>query len=97
MLVCIWKVLLGCDGINSLVAQWLGFEKPIYTGSWAIRAYADLENGHGFSPKARQFVGHGIRFGLIPCNNQIVHWNLTWKPSDQGKKSKFINKQLKIR
>ncbi|XVE93891.1 hypothetical protein REPUB_Repub01dG0233200 [Reevesia pubescens] len=55
------KVLIGCDGVNSLVAKWLGFEKPVFTGSSAIRAYADFKICHGFGPKARQFIGNGLR------------------------------------
>ncbi|XVE48829.1 hypothetical protein DITRI_Ditri01bG0033800 [Diplodiscus trichospermus] len=79
------KVLIGCDGINSLVAKWLGFQKPVLTGSMAIRAYAVFENGHGFGPKARQFISNGQRFLLLPCDERMVHWGLTWKPSDQEK------------
>ncbi|XVF45568.1 hypothetical protein PTKIN_Ptkin02bG0216600 [Pterospermum kingtungense] len=74
-----------CDGINSLVAKWLGFKKPVSTGSWAIRGYANFENGHSFCPKARQFIGHGLRLGLVPCNQRIAYWFLTWKSSNQEK------------
>ncbi|XVF45566.1 hypothetical protein PTKIN_Ptkin02bG0216400 [Pterospermum kingtungense] len=89
------KVLIGCDGINSGVAKWLGFKKPVSTGSWAIRAYADFENGHGFGPKARQFIGHGLRLGLLPCNQRIVHWFLTWKPSNQEEELEDNSTKLK--
>ncbi|XVF45565.1 hypothetical protein PTKIN_Ptkin02bG0216300 [Pterospermum kingtungense] len=89
------KVLIGCDGINSLVAKWLGFKNPVSTGSWAIRGFADFENGHGFGPKARQFIGHGLRLGLIPCNQRIAYWFLTWKPSNQEEELEDDSTKLK--
>ncbi|XVE48831.1 hypothetical protein DITRI_Ditri01bG0034000 [Diplodiscus trichospermus] len=79
------KVLIGSDGVNSVVAKWLGFQKPVFTGGLAIRAYAVFENGHGLGPKVRQFIGNGPRFLVLPCDERIVHWAFTWKPSDQDK------------
>ncbi|XP_021775247.1 uncharacterized protein LOC110739100 [Chenopodium quinoa] len=34
------KVLIGCDGVNSVVAKWLGFKPPSLTGRSAIRGCA---------------------------------------------------------
>ncbi|XWS67721.1 hypothetical protein CRYUN_Cryun04dG0029800 [Craigia yunnanensis] len=89
------KVLIGCDGVNSLVAKWLGFEKPVFTGSSVIRASIDFKNGHGFDPKARQFIGNGLRLGLLPCNERIVHWFLTWKPSNHEEELEENSTKLK--
>ncbi|OMO74064.1 Monooxygenase, FAD-binding protein [Corchorus olitorius] len=75
------KVLIGCDGVNSLVAKWLGFEKPTFTGRSTLRGFADLKNGHGFKQEFKQFVGKGVRSGFIPCNDRIVYWFLTWNPA----------------
>ncbi|KAE8719137.1 zeaxanthin epoxidase [Hibiscus syriacus] len=41
------KVLIGCDGVNSVVAKWLGLEKPVFTGRSAIRGSTKFEGGHG--------------------------------------------------
>ncbi|KAK8370656.1 hypothetical protein V6Z11_A01G189100 [Gossypium hirsutum] len=51
------KVLIGCDGVNSVVAKWLGFKAPVFTGRLAIRGYTKFNDGHGLGPKFRQFVG----------------------------------------
>ncbi|MFQ6622809.1 hypothetical protein Gotur_002292 [Gossypium turneri] len=75
------KVLIGCDGVNSVVAKWLGFKKPVFTGRLAIRGYTKFKDGHGLGPKFRQFVGKGLRFGFLPCNDEDFHWFLTWTPS----------------
>ena len=77
-------MLIGCDGVNSVVAKWLGFEKPVFTGRSAFRGYADFKSGHAFKPEFRQFVGKGVRSGFFPCDDHIVYWFLTWFPSSPG-------------
>ncbi|XVF67961.1 hypothetical protein PTKIN_Ptkin10aG0164100 [Pterospermum kingtungense] len=77
------KVLIGCDGVNSVVANWLGFKKPVSTGRSAFRGYADFKTGHGFKPEFRQFMGKGVRSGFLPCDDYHVYWFLTWFPTSQ--------------
>ncbi|KAF0914632.1 hypothetical protein E2562_030697 [Oryza meyeriana var. granulata] len=76
------KVLIGCDGVNSVVAKWLGLGKPSYSGRLATRGLARYPDGHGFDPKFKMFVGHGFRAGVIPCNETDVYWFFTWSPSE---------------
>ncbi|KAL6645195.1 hypothetical protein ACP70R_016803 [Stipagrostis hirtigluma subsp. patula] len=76
------KVLIGCDGINSVVAKWLGLAKPSYTGRWAARGLGHFPDGHGFEPKFLQFIGRGFRSGMRPCNETDIYWFFTWTPSD---------------
>ncbi|KAM3315312.1 hypothetical protein ACQJBY_033816 [Aegilops geniculata] len=75
------KVLIGCDGINSVVAKWLGFAKTSDSGRRATRGHAKYPDGHGFEPKMLQFSGQGFRAGLVPCNRTDVYWFFTWSPS----------------
>ncbi|XP_039054850.1 monooxygenase 2-like isoform X1 [Hibiscus syriacus] len=77
------KVLIGCDGINSVVAKWLDLKKPAFTGRSAIRGNANFKGGHGFEPKFRLFVGKGVRSGFLPCDDENVYWFLTWTPSSK--------------
>ncbi|PUZ42792.1 hypothetical protein GQ55_9G610100 [Panicum hallii var. hallii] len=79
------KVLIGCDGINSVVAKWLGLAKPSYSGRSAARGLAHYPDGHGFEPKFLQFVGHGFRSGMLPCNETDIYWFFTWTPSEHYK------------
>ncbi|XP_038974088.1 monooxygenase 2-like [Phoenix dactylifera] len=79
------KVLIGCDGVNSVVARWLGLKKPAFTGRSASRGFAEFPNGHGFKPEFAQYSGEGFRAGLLPCNERIVYWFFTWTPSEQEK------------
>ncbi|KAI5002476.1 hypothetical protein ZWY2020_027126 [Hordeum vulgare] len=75
------KVLVGCDGINSVVARWLGLAKPSHSGRSATRGLALYPDGHGLPPKFLQFFGHGFRFGFMPCNDTDVYWFYTWSTS----------------
>ncbi|KAI3446276.1 hypothetical protein Pfo_002941 [Paulownia fortunei] len=77
------KVLIGCDGVNSVVAKFLGFSKPSFTGRASIRGYVDCKDGHGFEPNFLQFFGNGVRYGVTPCDDHGVYWFFTYIPSLQ--------------
>ena len=78
-------MLIGCDGLNSVVAKWLGFETPRFTGRTAVRGCNFFKDFHGFESKFYQFFGEGVRSGVIPCDPNSVYWFFTWKPSNEGK------------
>lgn len=75
------NVLVGCDGVNSVVAKWLGLPKPILSGRSATRGLAEYPDGHSFGPEILQFIGQGFRSGVLPCTDTSVYWNYTWYPS----------------
>lgn len=71
--------------MNSVVAKYLGFEKPSTIATRAsIRGYVECENGHGFEPEFLQFFGNGVRYGVTPCDDRGVYWFFTYTPSPQG-------------
>ncbi|CAL9085739.1 unnamed protein product [Musa textilis] len=72
------KVLIGCDGINSTVAKWLGLKEPTFSGRCAARGFAVFEEGHGFKPEFAQYFGRGCRAGLLPCDDNSMYWFFTW-------------------
>ncbi|CAN8276763.1 unnamed protein product [Cochlearia groenlandica] len=71
------KVLVGCDGVYSVVGKWLGFKNLATTARSAIRGLTHFPEGHGFGKKFFQFYGNGVRSGFIPCDNNTVYWFLT--------------------
>ncbi|GMY05408.1 monooxygenase 2-like [Fagus crenata] len=89
------KVLIGCDGVNSGVARWLGFKKPASTGRFSIRGFADFKDSHGFEPKSMQFFGNGVRFGFVPCDDNTVYWFFTSTPSNQEKEREHSPAKMK--
>ncbi|KMT01371.1 hypothetical protein BVRB_9g213820 [Beta vulgaris subsp. vulgaris] len=91
------KILVGCDGVNSVVAKWLGFKQPALTGRSAIRGCAYYKEGHGFEPKFQLFVGNSARYGIIPCDDTAVYWFFTWSPSAQESRTLQEADQLKLK
>ncbi|XP_004497185.1 monooxygenase 2-like [Cicer arietinum] len=77
------KVLIGCDGVNSVVAKWLGLKKASYTERYATRGYADLKNTHQLEPIFMQYFGKGFRAGAIPCDQKGVYWFFTCISQDE--------------
>ena len=80
-----WKVLIGCEGINSVVAKWLGFKQAVASGRSSIRGYTKFKDSHGFGSKFLQFFGNGVRSGFLSCDDKTIYWFFTWYTSPQGK------------
>ncbi|XP_048128133.1 monooxygenase 2-like isoform X2 [Rhodamnia argentea] len=78
------KVLIGCDGVNSAVAKWLGFKKPAFVGRSSIRGCAYYKHGHSFEPKFFQYFGKGVRSGVVPCDNKSIYWFFTFSSSSKN-------------
>ncbi|PPR98455.1 hypothetical protein GOBAR_AA22230 [Gossypium barbadense] len=78
------KVLIGCDGVNSVVAKWLGLQKPAFAGRSAVRGNAHFKSGHGFEHKFKQLIGKVGRLGFLPCDDENVFWFFTWIPATKG-------------
>ncbi|KAM7470940.1 hypothetical protein LguiA_009123 [Lonicera macranthoides] len=79
------KVLVGCDGVNSVVAKWLGFKKPAFASRSAVRGFADFKQSHGFQPKFLEYSGNNVKYGVLPCDDHTVYWFFTYTPTPQDK------------
>ncbi|XP_058219892.1 monooxygenase 2-like isoform X2 [Rhododendron vialii] len=77
------KVLIGCDGVNSSVAKWLGLQKPVYSGRSAMRGFVQYPDGHGFQPRFHVYFEGGIRYGYLPCDDKCLYWFCTFNSSLQ--------------
>ncbi|KAJ8648034.1 hypothetical protein MRB53_001057 [Persea americana] len=95
------KVLVGCDGVNSVVAKWLGLQKPAFPGRSALRGIAEFPDGHGYKPEFLQYVGDGFRSGFMPCNDKTIYWFFTYASSqakdiedDPAKMKQFVLNKL---
>uniref|UniRef100_A0A0R0I0H3 FAD-binding domain-containing protein n=1 Tax=Glycine max TaxID=3847 RepID=A0A0R0I0H3_SOYBN len=45
------KILIGFDGVNSVVAKWLGFKNASFTGRYSVRGFAEVQNNHRLEPR----------------------------------------------
>uniref|UniRef100_A0A6N2MRE8 FAD-binding domain-containing protein n=1 Tax=Salix viminalis TaxID=40686 RepID=A0A6N2MRE8_SALVM len=74
------KVLIGCDGVHSVVARWLGLAEPVHSGRSAVRSLAVFPQGHRFKHEIQMFVDQqGKRAAFIPLNDREFYWFLTCK------------------
>ncbi|KAL3505429.1 hypothetical protein ACH5RR_035270 [Cinchona calisaya] len=91
------KVLIGCDGVNSVVAKWLGLQKPITVGRSAIRGIVEYPAAHGFDPKVYIYFGGGVRFGFVPCDDKSIYWFCTFNSSTDTWNENTLENPIKLK
>ncbi|WOL18890.1 hypothetical protein Cni_G27687 [Canna indica] len=89
------KVLIGCDGINSIVSKWLGLKAPVFSGRCAARGFAMYPGGHGIKREFAQYFGKGFRAGVLPCDDEMVYWFFTW--TSDGNDEETMEDAIKVR
>lgn len=80
------KIVIGCDGIRSPIAKWMGFPEPKYVGHCAFRGLACYPGGQPFEPKLNQIYGRGQRAGFLPVSPTKVYWFVCFNRQSPGPK-----------
>ncbi|KAG6606207.1 Monooxygenase 3, partial [Cucurbita argyrosperma subsp. sororia] len=80
------KIVIGCDGIRSPIARWMGFSEPNYVGHCAFRGLAYYPNGQPHEPKVNYIYGKGLRAGYVPVSATKVYWFVCYNSSSPGPK-----------
>jgi 2-polyprenyl-6-methoxyphenol hydroxylase-like FAD-dependent oxidoreductase len=78
------KVVVGFDGVNSIVGSWLGLKKPNSVGQLEIRGMAEFPNAHNFSNLFRIFYGNQVVIGFNSMTPTKVFWLLIWTDWSEG-------------
>uniref|UniRef100_A0A0D9YS58 FAD-binding domain-containing protein n=1 Tax=Oryza glumipatula TaxID=40148 RepID=A0A0D9YS58_9ORYZ len=71
------KVLIGCDGANSVVAKYLGLGNPSELPRLAILGLASYPDGHPFGTEFLTIAGDDLAVGRLPINDHLVHFFLS--------------------
>ena len=71
------QVLIGCDGSNSVVADFLGIKPTRLFALCAVRGLTSYPNGHVFSPELVRIKRDRVMVGRIPVDNNLVYWFVT--------------------
>lgn len=79
------QIVIGCDGIRSPIAKWMGFPEPMYVGHYAFRGLAFFPGGHPFEPRLNQIYGRGQRAGIVPISRTKVYWFICFNSPSPGK------------
>ncbi|KAM0845828.1 hypothetical protein ACQ4PT_056072 [Festuca glaucescens] len=69
------KVLIGCDGANSVVAKFLGLKPVRFLHLWAARGLTTFPEGHSFRNKFLNLVGKGMTFRLVPIDDKTIYFS----------------------
>ncbi|KAK9275675.1 hypothetical protein L1049_022942 [Liquidambar formosana] len=80
------KIVIGCDGIRSPVAKWMGFSEPKYVGHCAFRGLGFYPNGQPHQPKVNYIYGRGLRAGYVPVSPTKVYWFVCFNSPSPGPK-----------
>ncbi|XP_010538404.1 PREDICTED: uncharacterized protein LOC104812767 isoform X2 [Tarenaya hassleriana] len=80
------KIVVGCDGIRSKVAKWMGFSEPKYAGHCAFRGLGFYPDGQPFQRKVNYIYGRGLRAGYVPVSTTKVYWFICFNSSSPGPK-----------
>jgi 2-polyprenyl-6-methoxyphenol hydroxylase-like FAD-dependent oxidoreductase len=78
--------VIGCDGVHSVVAQWLGLSQPLNSGRSAAYGLSVFPEDHGYEMAVRQYFGGHMRAGFIPLNCREVYWFFFHDSSSLGEK-----------
>ncbi|KAL1072948.1 hypothetical protein V6Z11_D11G187600 [Gossypium hirsutum] len=73
------RVIIGCDGVNSVVASIVGLNSSRHFSTCAIRGVTHYQTLHPFGTAFYLFDKDGVRLGLLPINHNDVYWFLTRK------------------
>uniref|UniRef100_A0A1D1XJY2 3-hydroxybenzoate 6-hydroxylase 1 n=2 Tax=Anthurium amnicola TaxID=1678845 RepID=A0A1D1XJY2_9ARAE len=73
------KVLIGCDGVNSVVAKTLGLKDPRPFRVWTIRGFTNYTSGHSYGSVFTRLLGGSVTFGMIPIDDNLMHWFLSFR------------------
>eukprot|EP01018_Ginkgo_biloba_P029756 Gb_17953 [translate_table: standard] len=81
-----YSAVIGCDGINSVVADWLGLSPPTLSGRCGIRGYATYPEAHHVEPKFYLHFGKRVNVGHMPVNEKEVCWFISCTSNAQVSK-----------
>ncbi|KAE8690206.1 FAD/NAD(P)-binding oxidoreductase family protein isoform 2 [Hibiscus syriacus] len=92
------KIVIGCDGIRSTIAKWMGFSEPKYVGHCAFRGLGFYPDGQPFAAKINYIYGRGLRAGYVPVSPTKVYWFICYNSPSPGPKitdTVLLRKQAK--
>ncbi|XP_030471092.2 monooxygenase 3-like isoform X1 [Syzygium oleosum] len=80
------KIVIGCDGVRSPVAKWMGFSEPKYVGYCAFRGLGFYPDGQPYEPRVTYVYGRGSRAGYVPVSPTKVYWFVCFNSPSPGPK-----------
>ncbi|XP_021903528.1 FAD-dependent monooxygenase ausM-like isoform X2 [Carica papaya] len=81
------KVLIGCDGANSVIGDFLGLKPKRLFGLLAVRGFTEYPERHGLPMEGVRMRSGNTMSGGAPVNDHLLYWFLLhkWNPTDIAK------------
>ncbi|XP_031271196.1 monooxygenase 1-like [Pistacia vera] len=89
------KMLIGCDGANSVVADFLELNPKKLHPSSGVRGFTYFPNGHGFAPELLRTIRDKTMAGVAPVNDNLLFWFVNHQYNYQD--SKMLEDPKKIK
>jgi 2-polyprenyl-6-methoxyphenol hydroxylase-like FAD-dependent oxidoreductase len=70
------QVVIGCDGRNSVVANYLGLSAPKTKPGVALRGFTSYSHGHPFWTEFLRLSGEEFSVGIVPVTHNLVYFYL---------------------
>ncbi|XP_009361911.2 monooxygenase 1-like [Pyrus x bretschneideri] len=77
------KVVIGCDGVNSIVSNVMGVKAPNIFRICVIRGFTRYPDGHEFGSEFTLTRKDDTQVGRLPMTKNLVYWFMTRKHSSQ--------------
>jgi 2-polyprenyl-6-methoxyphenol hydroxylase-like FAD-dependent oxidoreductase len=90
------QIVVGVDGVNSVVAEWMGLPKAKIVGQVAVRGLAVFPDGHNIKPEMHYYVGKGTRGAVVPISTTKVYWFVNWNDWSSGTFLSLVSFQMML-
>lgn len=89
------KVLIGCDGSNSILAKSLGLEAPRLSPILGLRGFTNYPNGHIYNGNMVRLRKDRTVFGRIPIDDKQVYWFIAWRARPKDSEVDKVPQRIK--
>ncbi|KAG9444267.1 hypothetical protein H6P81_015607 [Aristolochia fimbriata] len=86
------KAVIGCDGVHSVVAQWLGLSPPVDSGRSAVRGLSVYPQGHGYANEVQQYLAEAARAGVVPVSSTELYWFIAYEGEESSRDPELIKR-----
>lgn len=86
------QIVIGCDGLNSIVAKSLGLVTPKSFPTWVLRGFTPYPDGHSFGTFFYRIRNKHLFLGRVPVDDRLVHWFIAPMNPFKGNLNLHINK-----
>ncbi|KAJ4968782.1 hypothetical protein NE237_015483 [Protea cynaroides] len=68
------KAVIGCDGVHSMVADWIDLKPSRRFNNCGVVGFTNYPDGHGFGNDFLRIRGDHIMVGRLPVDEKLIYW-----------------------